>query len=120
MPGQQELKQQIVAFIETAEQQGEIAACEFKNLVGGLFGDYLFAVIAYWLQDDSDEFSDTTQLVDLTLAILVLALKSGIVNKLTELAGFMLRNQLSRWMQNGSGLLDVLRVARNGLGSVSA
>lgn len=116
MPGQQALKEQIVAFIDAAEQSGEIAACDFKNLLGGLFADYLFAVIAYWLKDESEEFSDTTQLVDLTLAVLVLALKSGVVNKLSELAGFLVRNQLSRLMQNGSGLMDMLKLAKRGLG----
>ncbi|MDO8179640.1 MAG: TetR/AcrR family transcriptional regulator [Undibacterium sp.] len=115
MPGQQALKEQIVAFIDAAEQSGEIAACDFKNLLGGLFADYLFAVIAYWLKDESEEFSDTTQLVDLTLAVLVLALKSGVVNKLSELAGFLVRNQLSRLMQNGSGLMDMLKLAKRGM-----
>ncbi|MFZ6673258.1 TetR family transcriptional regulator [Undibacterium sp. Xuan67W] len=114
MPGQQALKTQIVAFIDAAEQSGEIAACDFKNLLGGLFADYLFAVIAYWLKDESEEFSDTTQLVDLTLAVLVLALKSGVVNKLSELASFLIRNQLSRVMQNGSGLLTMLKLAKHG------
>ena len=115
MPGQQELKEQVAAFIEAAETTGEIAPCDFKNMLAGLFADYLFAVIAYWLNDDSDEFSDTTQLVDLTLAILVLALKSGVINKLSELAGFMVRNQLARVMQNGSGILDMLKLAKRGL-----
>lgn len=116
MPGQRELKEQVVTFIEAAEKTGEIAACDFKNLLAGLFADYLFAVIAYWLNDESEEFSDTTQLVDLTLAILVLALKSGLINKASELAGFLVRNQLSRVMQNGSGILDILKLAKRGMG----
>lgn len=116
LPGQQALKDQLVAFLAAAEQSGEIAPCDFKNMLGGLFADYLFAVTAYWLKDDSEEFSDTTQLVDLTLAVLVLALKSGVVNKLSELAGFLVRNQLSRLMQNGSGILDLLKLAKRGLG----
>ncbi|MFZ6747708.1 TetR family transcriptional regulator [Undibacterium sp. Ren11W] len=114
-PGQQMLKQQIVAFLAEAELADEIAPCDYKNLLGGLFADYLLAVIAYWLKDESEEFADTTQLVDLTLAILVLALKSGVVNKLSELAGFLVRNQLSRLMQNGSGLMDLLKLAKRGL-----
>ena len=73
-------------------------------------------MIAYWLKDESEEFSNTTQLVDMTLAIMVMALKSGIVNKVSELASFMLRNQLSRLMQNGSGLLDMFKLMQNGLG----
>ncbi|MFZ6722536.1 TetR/AcrR family transcriptional regulator [Undibacterium sp. Ji49W] len=116
MPGQQTLKQEIISLLEEAEQRGDISPCDFKNLIGGLFGDYLFAVIAYWLKDESEEFSNTTQLVDMTLAIMVMALKSGIVNKVTELASFMLRNQLSRIMQNGSGLLEMVKLVQNGLG----
>ncbi|MBI3284346.1 MAG: TetR/AcrR family transcriptional regulator [Burkholderiales bacterium] len=115
IPGQQALKQQVMGFIAEAESSGEIAACDYKNLIAGLFGDYLFAVLVYWLQDDSEEFSDTTQLVDLTLAVLVLALKSGVVNKLSELFGFLVRNQLTRLMQNGSGLMDMLKLAKRGL-----
>ncbi len=115
LPGQQALKSQVIAFVTDAEESGEIAPCDFKNLLGGLFADYLFAIIAYWLKDESEEFSDTTQLVDLTLAVLVLALKSGVVNKLSELTGFLVRNQLSRLMQNGSGLLDLLKLAKRGM-----
>ena len=116
MPGQSLLKQEILGMLDAAENSNQIAPCSFKNLIAGLFGDYLFAVISYWLKDESDEFSNTTQLVDMTLAILVLALQSGMLNKLTELASFMLRNQLSRMMQHGSGLLDILKLVRQGMG----
>lgn len=116
MQSQHLLKGRVVALIAEAEEGGEIAPCDFKNLIGGLFTDYLFAVILYWLKDESDEFSDTTQLVDLTLAIVALTLKSGVMNKMSELATFMLRSQMARMMQNGSGLLEMLKTARRGLG----
>lgn len=116
MPGQRALKQEVAALLEQAEQKGEIAPCEFKELIAGFFADYLFSVIVYWLKDDTEEYSNTTQLVELTLAVLVLALKSGLVNKLSELAGFLVRSQMTRLMQNGSGLLDLLKVARRGMG----
>ena len=114
---QQDLKAQVVVFLEHAEATGEIAPCGFKPLIGGLFADYLLALVVYWLNDESDEFSDTTQLVDLTLGVLVLALKSGLLGKLTELGSFLLRSQMHRLMQNGSGLLDMLKLARRGMGS---
>ena len=119
MHSQKLLKQRVAAMIEKAEENGEIAPCDFKNLIGGLFTDYLFAVIMYWLKDESDEFSDTTQLVDLTLAIVTLMLKSGVLNKMSELVTFMLRSQMARLMQNGSGLLDMLKTARRSLGSMA-
>ena len=117
MPGQQVLKQQVATLLEEAEQKGEIAPCEFKEMIAGVFADYLFSVIVYWLKDDSEEFANTTQLVELTLGVLVLALKSGLVNKLSDLAGFLVRSQMTRLMQNGSGLLDMLKVARRGMGA---
>ena len=116
MPSQKTLKRQVAAWIEAAEDSDEIAPCDFRNLIGGLFADYLFAVLVYWLNDESEEFSNTTQLVDLTLAVLVLTLKSGLANKLSELGGFLLRSQLTRLMQPGSSLIDLLQIARRGLG----
>lgn len=117
MQSQKLLKQRVAQLIEAAEQSGEIAPCDFKMLIGGLFTDYLFAVIMYWLKDESDEFSDTTQLVELTLAIVTLMLKSGVLNKMSELVTFMLRSQMARMMQSGSGLLDMLKTVRSGLGA---
>ena len=113
LPGKEILKTQVLDFLSKAEATGEIVQCDFKNMLAGLFGDYVFTVISYWLKDESDEFSDTTQLIDLTLGMLVLCLKSGIVNKLTELVSFLVRNQLSRIMQNGSGLLGLLKLAQS-------
>jgi AcrR family transcriptional regulator len=115
MPGQQLLKQHIAELLDGAEQRGEIAPCDFKGTIAGFFPDYLFAIIVYWLKDDSDEFTNTTQLLELSLAVLVLALKSGIVNKMADLASFLVRSQLARLMQNGSGLLDLLKLARRSM-----
>ena len=119
MQSQHLLKERVAAMIAEAEEGGEIAPCDFKNLIGGLFTDYLFAVILYWLKDESDEFSDTTQLVDLTLAIVTLALKSGVMNKMSELATFLLRSQMARMMQHSSGLLDILKTARRSMGGAA-
>ena len=116
LPGKTALKQAFEAMLEQAEARGEIAPCGFKGALGALMADYAYGVIAYWLRDDSEQFANTTQLVDLSLGVLVLALHSGLVNKLLELGGFLLRNQLLRLMQDGSGLLDLLKVAKRGLG----
>ncbi len=51
------------------------------------------------------------------LSVLVMALHSGVLNKLSELAGFLLRSQLTRAMRDGSGLLDLVKLARGRLGA---
>jgi AcrR family transcriptional regulator len=116
LPGKAALKAQFEAWLAEAEAAGQIAACGFKGLLAGLMADYVFAIVVYWLQDESAEFSDTTQLTDLSLGLLVLMLESGLINKLGELGGFLLRNQLARLLQGG-GALELLSLARRGLGA---
>ncbi|KRC21140.1 TetR/AcrR family transcriptional regulator [Acidovorax sp. Root219] len=116
LAARQALREAVTGFIETAESHGEIEPCDFKGVASGLYGDYLAGVVAYWLADESDEFADTTQLVDLSLGVLVLALRAGLVNRVLQLGGFMLRSQMARFMQHGSGLVGVLRMAKSALG----
>lgn len=115
LPGKAVLKQAFAELLEQAESQGEIAPCGFKPSLAALLADGVYAATAYWLRDDSDEFANTTQMLDLSLGLLVLALHSGIVNKALDLGGFMLRSQLTRLMRDGNGLLDLLKLARSGL-----
>ena len=116
LPGKPQLKQAFVLMLEQAEASKDIASCGFKPSLAALMGDYVYGVMAYWLRDESEQFANTTQMVDLSLGVLVLALQSGIVDKLLALGGFMLRSQMSRLMHDGSGLLDLLQLARRGLG----
>ncbi len=116
IPGHAALKATILDFLQQAEAQEEIAPCAWKGTIATLFLDYLLLVVLYWLNDKSRDNADTTQLVELTLEILVLLLASGLINKVTEFGSFMLRNQLARLLGNGSGLFDVLKLAKRTLG----
>lgn len=118
LPGKELLRGAFVEMLEQAEAAGEIAPCAFKASLGGLLADAVYGLIAYWLRDDSEEFGNTSQLTDLGLGVLVLALQSGLVNKLLDLGGFVLRSQLARLLQPqqpGGGLLELLALARRGL-----
>lgn len=112
MPMQQILKQELLNWINQAEASEQIPPCDFKNMIAGLFLDYLLAVLAYWLKDESEEFSQTTQLVDLTLGLLCNALASGLLNKISDLLSFLLRNQLHRAVSHGDGLLAALSLLK--------
>jgi len=118
LAARQALREAVASFLEAAEAAGEIEPCDFKNLAGSLYTDYLVGVVGYWLADTSDEFADTTQLVDLSLGVLVQALRSGLVNRVLQLGGFVLRSQMARMAQHGSGLLGMLQMARSALGAV--
>ena len=115
LPGKPLLIDAFLQMVAQAELAGEIAPCGFKPSLAGLMADYVYGVMAYWLRDESEAFGDTTQLVDLSLGVLVLTLRSGLVDKLLELGGFVLRSQLARLMHKGTGLTDLLHLARRGL-----
>ena len=120
LPGRPLLKQAFIQMLEQAEASKEITSCSFKPSLAGLLADYVYGVMAYWLRDESDQFANTTQMVDLSLGVVVLALRSGLVDKVLELGGFMLRSQMARLMHDGTGLLDLLQLARRGLGGARA
>ena len=108
LPGKSAIKHEVKDWLATAEARGEIAPCDYQGLVAGLFTDGLFGLITYWLDDDSEDFADTTQLSELVLGLLVMVLRSGVVNKLGELA---------RLLQGQRGeLLQMLALAGRGLG----
>ena len=116
LPGKLLLKQAFADTLTAAESSGEMLPCSFKPSLSGLLADYVYAIISYWLRDESERFGNTTQMVDLSLGVLVLALKSGVVDKLLELGGFVVRSQLARLMKDGNSLIDLLQLARRGLG----
>lgn len=120
LPGKPILKQAFIQMLEQAEASKEIVPCGFKPSLAALLADYVYGIIAYWLRDESEQFANTTQMVDLSLGVLVLALRSGLVDKLLELGGFMVRSQMARLMHDSSGLLDLLQLARRGLGGARA
>ena len=120
LAARQSLREAVSSFLEAAEASGEIKPCDFKGMAGGLYTDYLAGVVVYWLADTSDEFADTTQLVDLSLGVLVQALRGGLVNRVLELGGFVLRSQMARMVQHGSGLMDMLQLAKQAMASAPA
>lgn len=99
LQAKQILQQQVQADLEHAVASGEIAPSDFLRVVSGLYGDYAIGVVSWWLHDPSPGAADTPRLVDQTLGILVAALKSGLPDRLVQLALFFVRSQLARVMQ---------------------
>jgi len=120
LPGKSVLQAECLALLKAAQVRGEIPASALSESLAGMAGDFAYGVIGFWLCDESVEFGETTQLLDLSLELLVLVLQTGLIDKLLGLAGFVLRSQLGRLMRGGSGVLDALRVARASLQSMKA
>ncbi|WP_057831899.1 TetR/AcrR family transcriptional regulator [Colwellia sp. TT2012] len=105
-PVREEFVDLIANLLNDAEQAGEIAQSPFTDATAKLANDYLLAVLLYWVNDDSEEFSNTTQMVDMSLELGVEILRSGIVSKATDLVSFFVKAHLFRFM--GSGFLNKL------------
>lgn len=94
----QQLKEAVAGYLEAAVASGEVPPSDFLRPMAGLYVDFCFGVIAYWLHDDSPQAGHTTRLVDEVLGVLVTMLKAGLPDRLVQLAGFLLRSQFARVM----------------------
>lgn len=102
-PIRKELLATITQFLDDAWAQDEIPSFPFQSVLPDLICEYIIGVLYFWINDDSDDFHETTQLVDLTLNLGMSLLKSGIINRATDFFGFMLKSQMFRLLnpQNG-------------------
>ena len=112
---QQLFREVIYDYVSVAEEMDEIPEVPFKGAVCNLLAEYVFAVVFFWSKDDSEEFTDTSQMIDLSLGIIIIVLQSVLINKVTEFGGFMFKAQLFNLMNNKSGLLSILKNTRGSL-----
>ncbi|WNO11124.1 TetR/AcrR family transcriptional regulator [Teredinibacter sp. KSP-S5-2] len=100
-PIRQEFAPIINRFLDEAEFDQEIPAFPFRGALVGLMNEFLIGVLLYWIKDDSEEFSNTTQMVDMSLNLGVNILQSGIANQLMDFVGFFVKRHLFQFIQNG-------------------
>lgn len=87
-----------------------------QSTIATLLTDYVLGITLYWMKDDSEEFSNTTQLTDLSIGIIDSLLKSGIINKSMEMAGFVIKTHLLRGLAHGGGLLTMMQEFKQAMG----
>lgn len=81
-------------IFQAAEAREEIPEIVFSEILNQLFWDYFIAMVAYWLRDGSDQFTDTTVLIDLSLDLICTVIKSGFFNKAFNIASFLFKNHI--------------------------
>jgi len=59
----------VVDLFDASIEAGEMPDQPYRDMLPKLFWDYMSAVLAYWLEDDSESFSNTTHLVDQSIEI---------------------------------------------------
>lgn len=82
---------------EAAIEVGEIPDQVFLEISHQFFWDYYIAMVHYWLNDTSEQFTDTTVLIDKSLDLACSMIKSGIANKIFDIMTFLFKQHfLSR------------------------
>ena len=81
-------------MFQAAIEVGEIPDQIFGEIIYQLFWDYYIGLVTYWLNDQSDHFTDTSLLIDKSLDLAGAFLKAGILNKFFNMASFMFKNHI--------------------------
>jgi len=109
LPIKKELLRGYEEFFRSALEAEEIPNFPFQGVLPELMVEYTFAIIFYWLRDDSEEFADTTQVIDISLDLGITFLKSGVINKGVDLMGILLKGQMFRLFEGSLGTLSKLQ-----------
>jgi hypothetical protein len=94
----------VTEMLAAAIEVGEIPEQPYQELLPRLFWDYMSGILAYWLRDDSEGFSNTTRVVDSSMEIVSSILYKGLVGKSLDLVSLIFRTHLLPQMDKWQGL----------------
>ncbi|MFT5835807.1 MAG: AcrR family transcriptional regulator [Sulfurimonas sp.] len=89
--GNDELKLIASELIDIAVEADEIEPMPFSNTILNLFVNYYFGILYYWINDDSEDFENTTILIDKSLSVVYVLLQSGLISKLEDMVSFLIK-----------------------------
>lgn len=81
-------------MLDAASEVGEIPDQVFQDLIGQLFMDAYVGAVHYWLSDRSDNFHNTTVLIDRGLDLACAMLQAGVANKAFDFATFIFKTHI--------------------------
>lgn len=99
-------------IIEAAIEAGEIPEQPYVELVPHLLWDYVGSIFAYWLKDDSEDFANTTRIVDGSMEIISLVLSTGLIGKGLDLLSFIFRTYIGSHLDTFKDLSAPLKQAK--------
>lgn len=102
-------KKEFAALLSSLEEDNNYPEIPMQGMLATLLTDYLLAVTLYWMKDDSEEFSNTTQLVDLSVNLIDSVLQSGLINKAMDMCGFIIKTHLLRGVSNCGNILSMMQ-----------
>ncbi len=102
----------VVDMLDAAIEAGEVPDQPYQELLPRLFWDYQTGILAYWLKDDSEGFTHTTQLLDQSMDIIASLLQKGIIGKSLDLLSFLFRTHVMSHMETWKSMNEDLVISK--------
>ena len=103
----------IQAALEQYNQLNPNTPIPLLSLTAGLLTDALFGLIIFWIKDESEDFSHTQQLSNLSIELFSTFIKSGLISKSLDIMSFILKTQLVRLFESNYGILSLVQGLKN-------
>ncbi len=105
--------EKIVNDIFTAAiEVNEIPEQVFQQIIYHLLWDYYVGLIIFWVNDKSEQFSDTSIMIDKTLDLFCSILKAGAVNKLFDIASYFFKSHFLNKMDRFKRQVDTINLIK--------
>ena len=92
-------------YLDASVENNEIAEPMLRNHIPKLLWDYYKIIFYYWVKDKSQDFNNSSRVVDLSLDIIIEMMENKILPRTLDLGYFLLRTHL---FDNVEGFEDYL------------
>ena len=100
--------EKINEFLTEEVEAGRIPEQVFHTFICALFWDYYTLILMYWINDDSEMFHNTSQLIDLSLKIIISLIENDVFTRTADLSAFILKTHFLR-LTKSTALFDSLK-----------
>ncbi|MFZ5812471.1 MAG: TetR/AcrR family transcriptional regulator [Thermodesulfobacteriota bacterium] len=92
-----------------AVKAGEIPEQAFLELTCQCFWDYFIGLVHYWMRDRSEQFQNTTILIDKSLDLAIGFIRADLLNKAMEMASFLFRHHVVARLDMFRERMDIMQ-----------
>ncbi len=90
----------------------EIPQQVFQEIIYHLFWDYYIGIVLFWLNDKSEQFSDTSIMIDKTLDLSCSLLRAGAANKLFDIASYFFKSHFLNRLDGFKRRVDTINIIK--------
>ncbi len=90
----------ILTWVDDAIQRGEINDQPMLRWISEHVWDFGSGICCYWLKDDSSQFNQTTQLIDMSLDIIVKLLESNVLGRVSDMMSFLIKSHIFKYFDS--------------------